>query len=66
MVGHNHLIGGVVLKGKQDGRALVAERPLKANVANFHVRIPHKTRDKSSTFITGCVDVKLANMRQAL
>lgn len=40
MAGYNFLTGGVVLDGKQDGRALVADRPLNTNVANFHLRSP--------------------------
>lgn len=58
MVGYNGLTGTVAFNGKEDGRALVADRPLKANVASFPVRTPCKLRDNISTFITGHVDVK--------
>lgn len=39
-MGYNFLTGDIVLHGKQDGRTLLADRPLNTNVANFHPRIP--------------------------
>lgn len=64
-MGYNFLTGGVVLNGKQDGIALLADRPLNTfeyQCCQLSSQNSLKSGESISTFLTGCVDVTLTHV----